>query len=643
MTNKTAMQQIKELRNTIESSYGATPSNYGPFERGKISQIVMSFPEVDVSVTELRPVSIFGKAREPVDAGFYPRVKTEDLLDISGWFHSTASGGGKYIIELFEPDNRQFIDGYTVKIDGPSKKAPPIVRQEEMHRADMSLKTTQIAQQLIASGIEPATAYEAARKMAQDNPQAHLLFSGMGGMGGNGGMGGVGGNGDRMNDRTDDRMRRDMFPPKEEDGMEKLFRMMLMKDLVGGGKKHEDDSETRAMRDQVKRLEDQLAEERHQAELRELRSQMENIAKSFEHKPAEAPKTDWPVLASTMVTALGGMFSSMNSQQQAQATQQVSLLKEVLGGQNSGKSDMVNAVMSNMMGMMQMQVQQQQARMQEPMQQMQMMGEMARMTGGLLQAMVEMQKQLSGDDPAWLKLALDMMGELPNVIRSVAEPVKMRTIAVDPNQQRNGGTHESKDEYLVRAEYERSLQGQADKALAELEEKRLAEATRTSVTPPPPPPAAPLTEPAAPLVVAPPAAGGTPDNPMRGDEPVAGDESGEEPSDEVKLERARALVQALGFEVLVPLLEFDGWVEFFSSMAEESLDPEEFGYRFVEFVLATQEAGSPLDPALEELALNSKLWTKPLEKNLKWPKQAARDFTLGIDRFLKEHKVSRKK
>jgi len=574
MTNSAKASTVQRLR-ALEEAQGLSPTRYLPYERSEITRVAAVLPYVDVSVTELRQVSYFSKQVEPVDGGYYPRVRTTDLLDISTWFHSAASGGGKYTVELIDPDNPHagVIRGFTVRIEGPSRKAPQIEKQETMHKADMNLKTNQLAQTLIASGVDPATAYETARKATQENPVLSYMAAGN-------------------------------APQKEEDEMEKLLRFTMMRDLMAKPKPNgETSQEVLALREQMKAMENQLAEERrradearHQSELRELKGQMETLLRSVQERPKEESKTDWVALAASLTSAFGGMFSSMNSQQQSQATSQVAMLEKVLTSQSSGRSDMVNAVMTNMMNMMQLQVQQQQARMAEPMQQMQVMGEMAKMTGGLLQAMVEMQRQLSGDDPAWLKVALDMMGELPEIIKNVAQPIRVREIERVPQSQ-----PVPLDETALREETLklRALEAQADKALQE------------AVTPPSEELPSPTSE-------------------------------EEKPPTEITkseaLEIAKRVVNSLAIELFVPLLEKDHWVEFFFNLSRPEIESKELGYRFVEAVISSQETDGE-NKDLEALVFFMKPLETALERNLDWSRGSVREFVAGMEDFKKERNV----
>lgn len=599
-TSTTQAQRLSALEAGM-SQLGIAMSTSGKWENfgsDRIAQMAQLTDTVDVSVTELRRVGgIFSKAKDPVDGGFYPSVRTVDLMDISKWFHERATGGGEYFLLFFHPEHREngplLPAPLKVIIDGPSRKPPQIRERESEYSMDTNQQVNAIAKSFINTGSDPAIAYELARKMVAENPVAAAAMA------------------------QATKPARDEKEDKE-DSMSNMMQMMLMRDLMADRRSvpannHQIPSaELAELKAEVARLREEklearreAAEARHAAELREIKAQFTAALEGLkgDHHRREDPAAT----AAAMMGAMGNMFSSQ-SQTQAQAAQhQAQMVQAMIESQRGGSSDMVNAVMANMLQMMNHQLQVEQQRAQQPLVQMEAMTKMASMTGGLLSAMVEMQKSLSTDEPPWMGIARDLLLELPEVVKEMAAPSKTRVV----EQQRPSQVLSRDEQLLLNAvSGARHLEEQADSIF----QKRPPEDE----------------EPIEPTEVAPPSSPSPSPSPSASASALS------------KEEEATRTVKALGMEVFVPLLKLDPWVDWFSLLQDTETSAEDLGSDFVKLLVQTQqELNQELPAALEDLIFKPLPILTALEKNLDWDKDSVKEFLTGLTKAKKELKLKK--
>lgn len=377
-------------------------TTYAYLDRGELGRILGALTLVEVNIRkEEIAQGLLGGMKRTVEKGYLSAVKAQDLNDIVGWMHVRDPSGGTYLIDIYNPEFRGAGPVYSFRVNIPSvtdgstlspSGGMMMKQQHEIYEALVS--------QFISAGIPAMKAHEQTKLMIDSNPAAAAALV--------------------------------MGTPKpkaeEEDDMDKLFKFMMQQQMLRmmeptNHAPPPSDPRVAILEAELKYLREKLSEPRGPDSSLALQFEMMKLQMA---RP-EPARTDW----SGMVAAIAPVVAALAGKNAEAQTAALSAVKEMatVATATPDKSGELTAISGMMQNMLVHQFNMMQARGEEPQKTAQALATMAATTGGMLQAMFEMQRSLNqGDTPYWLEPLLNAAQGLPEMIMTMLSPEQLRSV-----------------------------------------------------------------------------------------------------------------------------------------------------------------------------------------------------------------------
>lgn len=437
MPKKTPTQRMDDLEHAVATGAPVGAAKLEQLDRAKLGAVVKAFPELAVALKRMEQQGgLFAKTTKTVEAGFFPRINSNAVLNIGDWIYEQA-GGGRYDVELMNPDDLTAGPHYSffIEIPGAPRQPTTIATKEYARAASTNDQISNIANQLIKGGTNPAAAFDLAHKMMKESPALAQTFS----------LDGSGNN-------------------NEDDDMSMMKMMMMLQMQQSQQRAEEEERRYRRDREQQpktnpeitalramvekqtqdaererRRNDEQRAETRHQSDIQSLRTEIQTLSQN------NTPRTDWSGIIGAAATAFGGMVGNQNRASQESTAAIMQVIEKVLP-KDGDKKDQLQMFFENALKQSQFDMEARKARLEEPLMQVDAMSKMSQTIGGMITAFVDMQVKMNPNEPAWMEIARSALTELPSVAHDLLSPDATREIV------NNGPSTPTVDQQMAQAQ-----------------------------------------------------------------------------------------------------------------------------------------------------------------------------------------------